>query len=100
MIDLINRMRANGSSVFEAVMQSGTRRFRAIMLTTLTTFLGLTPLLLEKSIQAKFLIPMAISVAFGVVFATIITLLIVPSLYMIVEDLRQIPPKISRQKSR
>ena len=100
MIDLINRMRANGSSVFDAVMQSGTRRFRAIMLTTLTTFLGLTPLLLEKSIQAKFLIPMAISVAFGVVFATIITLLIVPSLYMIVEDLRQIPPKISRQKSR
>jgi multidrug efflux pump subunit AcrB len=91
MIDLINRMREAGSSAKEAVMLSGTRRFRAIMLTTLTTFLGLTPLLLEKSIQAKFLIPMAISVAFGVVFATIITLLIVPSLYMIVEDLRKIP---------
>jgi multidrug efflux pump subunit AcrB len=91
MIDLINRMREAGSSTKEAVMLSGTRRFRAIMLTTLTTFLGLTPLLLEKSIQAKFLIPMAISVAFGVVFATIITLLIVPSLYMIVEDLRKIP---------
>ena len=99
MIDLINRMRANGSSVFESVMQSGTRRFRAIMLTTLTTFLGLTPLLLEKSIQAKFLIPMAISVAFGVVFATIITLLIVPSLYMIVEDLRQISGKTSGRKT-
>ena len=99
MIDLINRMRANGSSVFDAVMQSGTRRFRAIMLTTLTTFLGLTPLLLEKSIQAKFLIPMAISVAFGVVFATIITLLIVPSLYMIVEDLRQISGKTSGRKT-
>ena len=100
MIDLINRMRASGSSVLEAVMQSGTRRFRAIMLTTLTTFLGLTPLLLEKSIQAKFLIPMAISVAFGVVFATLITLLIVPSLYMIIEDLRQIPGRISGRKSR
>ncbi len=99
MIDLINRMRTSGSSLLEAVMQSGTRRFRAIMLTTLTTFLGLTPLLLEKSIQAKFLIPMAISVAFGVVFATIITLLIVPSLYMIIEDLRQIPGKISGKNS-
>jgi len=70
------------------------------MLTTLTTFLGLTPLLLEKSIQAKFLIPMAISVAFGVVFATLITLLIVPSLYMIIEDLRQIPGRIGGRKSR
>ena len=69
------------------------------MLTTLTTFLGLTPLLLEKSIQAKFLIPMAISVAFGVVFATLITLLIVPSLYMIIEDLRQIPGRKSGRKS-
>jgi multidrug efflux pump subunit AcrB len=95
MIDLINRMRASGSSVYEAVMHSGTRRFRAIMLTTLTTFLGLTPLLLEKSIQARFLIPMAISVAFGVVFATLITLLIVPSLYMIIEDLRNIPGKFT-----
>ncbi|MBC8370336.1 MAG: efflux RND transporter permease subunit [Planctomycetes bacterium] len=99
MIDLINRMRTAGSSVIDAVMQSGTRRFRAIMLTTLTTFLGLTPLLLEKSIQARFLIPMAISVAFGVVFATVITLLIVPSLYMIIEDIRQIPAKIMRRNS-
>ncbi len=98
MIDLINRLREAGSSTKEAVMLSGTRRFRAIMLTTLTTFLGLTPLLLEKSIQAKFLIPMAISVAFGVVFATIITLLIVPSLYMIVEDLRKIP-RLFRHKN-
>jgi multidrug efflux pump subunit AcrB len=60
------------------------------MLTTMTTFLGLTPLLLEKSLQAKFLIPMAVSVAFGVVFATLITLLLVPSLYLIVEDLKNI----------
>ncbi|MFT7516638.1 MAG: multidrug efflux pump subunit AcrB [Myxococcota bacterium] len=90
MIDLINRMRDGGASVKDAVMQSGARRFKAIMLTTLTTFLGLTPLLLEESIQAKFLIPMAISVAFGVVFATLITLLIVPSLYMISEDLRRV----------
>ena len=89
MMDLINRERAAGVSVHQAVRDSGVRRFRAIMLTTMTTFLGLTPLLLEKSLQAKFLIPMAISVAFGVVFATLITLLLVPSLYLIVEDLKK-----------
>ncbi len=90
MMDLINRERASGHSVLEAVRSSGVRRFRAIMLTTLTTFLGLTPLLLEKSLQAKFLIPMAVSVAFGVVFATLITLLLVPSLYLTVEDIKSL----------
>jgi multidrug efflux pump subunit AcrB len=90
MMDLINREREQGMPVLDAVRHSGVRRFRAIMLTTMTTFLGLTPLLLEKSLQAKFLIPMAVSVAFGVVFATLITLLLVPSLYLIVEDLKNI----------
>ncbi|MGB0952796.1 MAG: efflux RND transporter permease subunit [Planctomycetota bacterium] len=88
MMDLINREREQGIPLNQAVRDSGVRRFRAIMLTTLTTFLGLTPLLLEKSLQAKFLIPMAVSVAFGVVFATLITLLLVPSLYLILEDLK------------
>jgi multidrug efflux pump subunit AcrB len=75
-----------------------TRRFRPIMLTTMTTFLGLLPMLLEKSLQAQFLIPMAISLAFGIVFATSITLLLVPSLYMILEDIKAMPTKLARQK--
>lgn len=90
MMDLINREREQDIPIAQAVRDSGVRRFRAIMLTTLTTFLGLTPLLLEKSLQAKFLIPMAVSVAFGVVFATLITLLLVPSLYLILEDIKGI----------
>ena len=99
MIDLINRQRLKGLNTREAVLKSGVGRFRAITLTTLTTFLGLTPLLLEKSIQAKFLIPMAISVAFGIIFATFITLIIVPSLYLIIEDIRNIKSAFS-QKNR
>lgn len=90
MMDLINRERESGLPVLQAVRDSGVRRFRAIMLTTMTTFLGLTPLLLEKSLQAKFLIPMAVSVAFGVVFATLITLILVPSLYLIGEDIKRL----------
>jgi len=86
MIDLINRRRKSGASLTEVIRDSATRRFRPIMLTTLTTFFGLAPMLLERSLQARFLIPMAISLAFGVVFATAITLLLVPSLYMILED--------------
>ena len=86
MVDFINRYRKDGYSAFEAAMQAGPRRFRPILLTSLTTFVGLVPLLLEKSIQAKFLIPMAVSLAFGVVFATVITLVLVPTSYMIVED--------------
>jgi multidrug efflux pump subunit AcrB len=64
----------------------------------MTTFLGLLPMLLEKSLQAQFLIPMAISLAFGIVFATSITLLLVPSLYMILEDVKTLPKKLARQK--
>jgi multidrug efflux pump subunit AcrB len=87
MIDYINRLRADGTPLRQAVLQAGSRRFRPILLTTVTTFLGLSPLLLERSLQAQFLIPMAISLAFGVVFATAITLVLVPSLYLAIEDL-------------
>jgi multidrug efflux pump subunit AcrB len=69
------------------VRQAGPRRFRAIILTSLTTFAGLAPLLMEKAAQAQFLIPMAVSLAFGVAFSTMVTLLIVPSSYLILEDL-------------
>ncbi|MCF7957379.1 MAG: efflux RND transporter permease subunit [Phycisphaerae bacterium] len=88
MIDLINRELGLGLSLNEVIHDSATRRFRPIMLTTLTTFFGLMPMLLEKSLQAQFLIPMATSLAFGIVFATGITLLLVPSLYMIIVDIK------------
>ena len=88
LIDLINRERRSGIELWQVIRDCVTRRFRPIMLTTLTTFFGLVPMLLERSLQARFLIPMAISLAFGVVFATFITLLLVPSLYMILEDIK------------
>jgi multidrug efflux pump subunit AcrB len=87
MIDFANRQRGE-MSVFDAIHEAGLRRFRPIILTTLTTFGGLTPIILERSMQAQYLIPMAISLGFGIVFATSIILVLVPSLYMILEDLR------------
>jgi multidrug efflux pump subunit AcrB len=90
MIDLINRERAEGIELSRVIRDSATRRFRPILLTTLTTFFGLVPMLMEKSLQARFLIPMAVSLAFGIVFATMITLLLVPSLYMILEDVKSL----------
>ena len=76
MVDFINRYkREDGKSNLEAAMAAGPRRFRPILLTSVTTFVGLFPLLIEKSVQAKFLVPMAISLAFGVLFATLITLI-------------------------
>ncbi len=87
MIDFINRGRADGMDVVEAVHESGRRRFRPIIMTSLTTFFGLIPIILETSIQAQFLIPMAISLGFGVLFSTAITLVLIPSLYLILEDI-------------
>jgi multidrug efflux pump subunit AcrB len=86
LVDFVNRCRADGMAAADAVRVAGTERFRAILLTSLTTFAGLSPLMLERSLQAKFLIPMAVSLAFGVIFSTVITLGLVPVLYMIVED--------------
>jgi multidrug efflux pump subunit AcrB len=88
-IDLINRERKSGIELTQVLRDCATRRFRPIMLTTLTTFCGLLPMITEKSLQARFLIPMAISLAFGVMFATCITLILVPSLYMILEDIKK-----------
>ena len=86
MIDFINRARRAGLSLYDSVTGAGTRRFRPIMLTSVTTFAGLLPLLLEKSLQAKFLVPMATSLGFGVIFSTFITLIIVPVLYSLLEE--------------
>ena len=88
MIDLINRERTAGIELAQILRDCATRRFRPIMLTTLTTFCGLLPMIAERSLQARFLVPMAISLAFGVMFATCITLVLVPSLYMILEDFK------------
>jgi multidrug efflux pump subunit AcrB len=91
MIDYANKERKN-KPAFEAIHEAGLRRFRPIILTTLTTFGGLTPIILETSRQAHYLIPMAISLGFGILFATAIILVIVPCLYMILEDL--LPKKL------
>jgi multidrug efflux pump subunit AcrB len=87
LVDYINKAVSAGEDRYAAVVAAGNRRFRAIMLTSLTTFFGLAPMLLERSAQAQEIVPMAISLAFGIVFATVITLLLVPCLYMILADL-------------
>ncbi len=89
LVDYVNRRRREGMSLMEAVGIAGVARFRPILLTSLTTFAGLTPLLFEKSRQAQWLIPMAVSLAFGVLFATFITLLMVPVSYLILEDAKR-----------
>ena len=85
-----NRLRREGASVQEAVTRAGALRFRAIILTSLTTFAGLAPMIMEKSLQAQFLIPMAVSLGFGVLFATGITLLLVPCGYVILDDVHKL----------
>lgn len=84
----VNERRAQGVPIKEAVIQGAMRRFRPILLTSLTTFFGLLPMIFEPSVQARFLIPMAVSLGFGVLFATFLILLVVPALYVIVEDFR------------
>lgn len=92
LVDYINKQRAKGMAAMEAVLTAGTARFRPVILTSLTTFAGLTPLLLEKSTQAQFLIPMAISLGFGILFATLITLVIVPVNYMVGYQMSRLRP--------
>ena len=86
LVDYVNRRVADGASLEQAVLDSARTRFRPILLTSLTTFAGLSPLMLETSMQARFMIPMAISIAFGVLFASAITLFLVPTSYLILED--------------
>lgn len=87
LVDFVNKAVLKGVNRYDAVVEAGTRRFRAILLTSLTTFFGLIPMLLERTSQAESMVPMAISLAFGIMFATVITLLLLPCLYMILEDL-------------
>ena len=90
MVDFVNRAREEGLSVRQAVSQAGAQRFRAILLTSLTTFVGLAPIVLERSLQAKIVVPMAVSLAFGILFATVITLVLIPALYVILEDVKNV----------
>ena len=87
MVDYVNRRRSEGASLREAALEAGGRRFRPIMLTSVTTFAGLLPLMMDRSLQAQFLIPMAVSLAFGVLFATAVTLYLVPCSLMMAADL-------------
>jgi multidrug efflux pump subunit AcrB len=86
LVDFVNRERRLGVPLIQAVNDAARKRFRAILLTSLTTFFGLIPIVLETSLQAQIVIPMAASLAFGILFATVITLFLIPALYMILDD--------------
>ena len=90
MVDFVNRHRDPSGSLHDAAIAAGGRRFRAIMLTSVTTFIGIMPLILETDVQARFLVPMAVSLAFGSLFATVITLFLVPGIYLILEDAKNL----------
>lgn len=90
LVDFVNKETAGGMPTLPAVVEGGKRRLRAILLTSITTILGIAPMMAEQSFQAKFLIPMAISITFGLAFATLLTLIIVPCLYLIVDDVRRV----------
>ena len=90
LVDRINQGLRQGALLTEAIREAGIKRFRPIMLTSVTTFFGLLPLMYEQSMQAQFLVPMAVSLAFGVLFATVVSLLLVPVLYYILYDLQRI----------
>ncbi len=94
MIVYANQLRDEGAGAFNAITMAGIRRFRPILLTTCTTFGGLAPMIFETSRQARFMVPMAISLGYGLLFATAITLVLVPSLYMISEDVKNFMGRI------
>ena len=94
LVDWVNRQRQQGVSLFDAVRQAGVARFRAVILTSLTTFFGLLPLIFESSTQAQFLIPMAVSLGYGILFATAVTLVLIPVNYLVLEDLRALVRRV------
>ncbi len=89
LVEYVNRHRNEEKSIVDAIRHAGVRRFRPVLLTSLTTFAGLIPMLLETDMQARFLIPMAVSLSFGILFATAITLILVPCSYFILEDFKK-----------
>ena len=99
LVDFINQSVKHGTPIIQAVIQGGTQRYRAIILTSLTTFFGLAPIVLEQSTQAQFIIPMAVSLSFGIVFSTIITLILIPCLYIVLNDLNTLFSKHDNEES-
>ena len=97
MTDHVNQVRNNGLSVKEAVVEAGCARFRAIILTSITTFVGVLPIMFETSLQARFVIPMAVALGFAVLFATMLTLILVPCLYLILDDLKCFVQKLKHR---
>lgn len=89
LVDFVNRSRAEGQAIMQAAIDAGCYRFRAIILTSMTTFVGLVPIILERSLQAQIVIPMATSLAFGILFSTVVTLILVPILYIILDDIKR-----------
>ena len=100
LIDRINNLRAEGLDLESALLQGATDRFRPIILTSVTTFVGLIPIMLETSVQAQFLIPMVVSLSFGVMFATGVTLVLVPALYLLGDDIGKLFGALSRKDPR
>ena len=98
LVDYANKQQRKGTTPAQAIKDAGIRRFRPVLLTTLTTFGGLAPMIFETSRQARFMIPMALSLGFGIVFATVITLALVPCLYLIIEDIAKSFRPLSLEK--
>ena len=89
LVDYIRRLREQGKGEMESIIEAGVVRFRPILLTTVTTFIGLMPILMERSTSAEFLKPSVVSLAFGVLFALFVTLIMVPALYGVGDDCRR-----------
>ena len=100
MTDFVNQRRAQGYALRDAVAEAGSARFRAITLTSITTFAGVLPIMFETSLQAAFVIPMAVALGFAVLYATLVTLILVPCLYLILLDMRMPFSWIKRKVSR
>lgn len=100
LVDYVNRKLREGHTLHDAAWEAGAARFRPILLTSLTTFAGLTPMLLETDVQARFLVPMAVSLSFGILFATLITLVLVPCVYLTLEDIGRVFGKNRAEKLR
>ena len=96
LVDYINKRRLEGVALIDAVRKAGGARFRPILLTSLTTFAGLLPLMFEKSTQAQFLIPMAVSLGYGILFATLLSLVLVPVSYLVLEDIKRVVKRVIR----
>jgi len=99
LIDTFNKLKKEGMEVFQALITAVRRRFRPILLTSLTTFAGLIPLMFAKSVQAKFLVPMAVSLGFGILFATFVIILLIPAIVLIADDLKRVLLKLVGKSS-